>query len=237
MARGGTHETSNISYVNVYQGKFRESFNVTENTPRAQMRTYTNKEGQSKEIWEIVDDWLSGWVVDVLFHDGNFGEEIHIKLYDSDEDKTVMIQTGLSNGYAKAILERLPSINFNQEVKLVPYDFMTDDGKRMIGMNVFQKATPADLEFSEKIDRFWGKDDLKGGRPEFPKNATKAKIKAYYALLDEFLVDYAKANVLMDIPKEPWNGLNVSSVADGMKELADAAKKKDSEDETDDLPF
>lgn len=140
--------------VTPYSNEKKQFFNVqghqftqraTEGQAGAVMRKINKKDGTTKEVWEFLFRDLSGSIISVDLKVTDFGKQYEIILEDLDEKMILQLQ--LESGYSDTLLARLPNINIDEPVKLVPYSFVPDgQTRRKDGINVFQnevKIVPA----------------------------------------------------------------------------------------------
>lgn len=236
MSRSGRHSV-NATYLSITQGKIRESFNVTADTPNAEMRTAVNpKTQESKEVWEVVDDSITGILTKVEFEKNEFGAKMNLVLSDFDTGENLHIQMKRDSGYAQTLMEILPMADLSKEVKIAPYNFEDKDTKkRKIGCSVTQQESMTDSKWSTKVPKKWTKDNP-GDKPAFPEDwKDEFEMDAWRLKNAKFLVNHTNTVLVPMLNKKPWEidqgtaSKNVSTQPQDFPEIK--------EDETDDLPF
>lgn len=182
---------------------------TTKDDPEAVARPFTNPKTKTDgTAYERAYKALYGVITDVSFHensleDGTVLRSININLGDNEDGVAQIISIPVDSRYTTDFLKRLPKIDLNREVRLMPYD-IEKDGPRNVGISVAHKNTETD-EFSEKVPAdFFTKVEEKDGKKiytnlhGFPE-ATEddASDWAYYFKgVNKFLVNYAKTKIL-----------------------------------------
>jgi hypothetical protein len=192
-------------YVTIHDGSLR--VRAEENQEGAIARTYEEEKEKGvkikRTVWEFDYTELGGTVTKIDLKEGKFGRTINIHIGDGG-DKYIL-STATKNKYGSCMLKKLPNIDFTKSILFKPYDFTSDEGKELRGVTILQDDV--------KIDgAFWDPEAKKSllGLPEVdeakrPERSQKTKWenfwKAYFAEVEEFLVDYAEKNVLDKIPE------------------------------------
>lgn len=154
------------------------------------------KEETTKTKNEIVFKALSGKITDVAFAETKFGVLLQVRVTDEEGDLT--ISTNASNNFGIDFMKKLPAMDFSKEYRLAPFSFEGEKGKTIRGISI-SEGLEQDKEAPKVTNFFWdGKKDIhdfpapKGDTTKYTKN----KWKAYFGEVEDFLIDYTKANVL-----------------------------------------
>lgn len=119
-------------YITVLaDGKFHQT--VPPGTPGAIEREYEDKNDVLQKKTELVFDEASGYISKLSFEEGDYGKNLKIEL---DGDGVVSLMAASSFG--EDFMKKLPNIDLQQPVKLVPYSFEGTNGKLQKGVSVYQ---------------------------------------------------------------------------------------------------
>lgn len=161
----------------------------------AKTRQWTNKDGESGEAVEKTFEALFGTIQTIYFTDSKYGKNLNIEL-DTDEDGfTPIISLSTDTRSFDDMARKLPNMDFSQEYKFAPYDFVTKDTqKRRVGITVASRGE--DEIFSEKVKDFFydGEKNLHG----FPEATEEDKDDwaFFYKKCNKFLMTYLKEQIL-----------------------------------------
>ena len=171
----GLQQTDKVT-LRIVEGSFVQP--VKEDGPGVQARSWevNGKKGISYEIpWE---SW-GGMVVDVRFNDSEFGKTCVVEL----EDAVIYLKT--KSKYFRSLAERLMACDLDKPVELRPYDFESDDGKRLTGVSVKQDDEKV---MSHYFDAFEKKSKNNMPQPEDEKKNDDGYWSYYFAQVSSFLV-------------------------------------------------
>ncbi len=171
-------------------GKLHET--VNKDADGAVLREYETSDGKKGEKYELVYTKLEGFITDVGFHTGDFGEQVQITFTDGDNE--VILSQGVASNFGEDLLKKLPNVAFSEKVTVSPYAFENEQAKPVRGVTLYQKG--------EKLfNYFWdfeGKKE-KNGYPA-PDGDTKeydADLwKIHFIKARKFLVNYTKENIV-----------------------------------------
>jgi hypothetical protein len=124
------------TYLQIIGGKLRKS--VPEGTPGAIRRDWETKDGKKGTKFEKEYESLTGVITGLNFYDGEFGKNLTVFFKDGEEDYGLSM--GVATQYAEDFMKKLPNVNLEQEVMLIPYDFEDDKGRRHKGITVSQSG-------------------------------------------------------------------------------------------------
>lgn len=181
-------------YISVLSdGKFHES--SAKGVDGAVLREYETSDGEKKSKWEIVYDKINARIVNVDFKDGDYGEQMIITIEGSEGE--AFLQMGANSQFAESVMKVLRNVELDKEVTFVPYSFVSDkDPDRKIkGMNLYQNGFKVESYFHAQAgDGKWiTKNDYPS--PSKPREEMgKKEWKRYFEDLNEFLVNFTKAN-------------------------------------------
>lgn len=142
----------------------------------------TNKLGN--QVYELFYESFTGKLTNVRTQDGEYGPQWFFEFV--DDDKTYVITTGFDNRYARTLLNRLlnKAIDFNHPISIKPYAFVTDDERKMSGVNVFQ--------FGKKLNPRFLPEEL----PKAQEIKIKKQVSYNYSDQMEFLEDLIQKELL-----------------------------------------
>lgn len=197
MAREEVREPA--LYYTIIDGTFRTV--VPKDDPFAVRRDWSTPDGKSGTKYEKIVTALIGYITDIAFFDGEYGQQIVVSLDKDANGKTPKIALNTASREAESLMKRLPGIDFAQEVRLRPYAFTDQtDGDEVKGIEVLQPDQSGD--FAAKIGDFFKDQETKAlinGYP-IPQGDTdsysKDQWKAYFLNARIFLVDHIKNNVI-----------------------------------------
>ena len=163
-------------YLSIIQGNLREK--STQDNPDAIRRDYETPSGEKGTKYELVYPNLTGKITGVEFKTGEYEEQIVITV---EDDQTYIVQMISSSRYAIDFMQKLPNVNLKEEIKITPYDFEDEKGRRMTGVSLQQGE--------EKLKSYYwdGKKNV-NGIPEMEKaNPDKDDWKVFFIELKKFL--------------------------------------------------
>lgn len=193
-------------------GKFHET--VSEGTPDAVLRRYETSDGKEGSKWEMVYDKIIGRIIEIDFHESDYGRNIQLRVEGEDGEAIISVQTG--NNFGSDIMKKLPNIDYSKNVTIEPYNFINNtNGKTVRGVTFWNGSDKA-------TNYFWDtkKKETCKGFPKPPKEYAdmgKNDWKIYFLQVDEFLTKFIQEKVIpnMATPKAPEevheetdNGLN-----------------------------
>jgi len=214
-------------------GKFHHT--VTEETPGAVKREWESSDGQKSGVkWELLAQSITGLIANLGVYDGDYGKSILITfagenkatgdtLTDMANDDSVVVSLSAQSNFGEDFLKKLPNIDIDKPVKLVPYSFEDDKGKKKRGVTVYQddvKLQSAYHKENAKTKKF----NAVNGYPAIPKEAKdwdKDEWKLYFGQARIFLLGEIKKHALFNMER--------------MKRVKEA-KKLDEEYPGDDTP-
>lgn len=171
-------------------GLFHET--VSQDTEGAVKREYETSDGTKGEKWELVYNKIDAKIVNVQFHDGEYGEQIQITFNDG-ENGVILSQT-VSSNFGEDILKKLPNINFSEKVAFVPYAFEDEKTKKpKKGVSIYQGDKVANFFYDTE------KQESKNGYPIPEGDTTTYKSddwKLFYLQARKFLTNYTKTNIV-----------------------------------------
>jgi hypothetical protein len=187
----GTQSVSNNIYYSVVGGEFRTK--STQDHPKAMSRV--NKKGVT--VWEIPHRAVFGKIENVAIYDGTLGKQINITLDPDEDGKTPVLSFQVESKNGREIMERLPSVNLNEEVRFFPYKFVPEgETEERSGISLHQKDEAG--KFTVKVEsHFYSDKKPLHGVPTLDwDKATESEKKIYGIQKTEFLLNYFTANVL-----------------------------------------
>jgi hypothetical protein len=172
----GLENRQTCIYLTIMHGKIVRR--VPEGTAGAEKRINKMGETVSEVFYDAVEGMLSG--VNVFKHE-QYGSQWTFDLVDGGDTFRLQLPEG---GNLSTLLTALPTCKLDKPIKIVPYEFTTDEGKLRIGVSLRQE--------NEKVGRYFTKDNPKGlpklKQVEF---AGKTQWDSYdrYVFLEKFYED------------------------------------------------
>lgn len=171
----GLQQTDKVT-LRIVEGTFVQP--VEEGTSGSVARSWevNGNKGTSYEIpWE---SW-GGKIVDIRFNENDYGKTCVVEF----DDAVVYLKT--SSKYFRSFAERVMACDLEKEVELRPYDFESDDGKRLTGISVKQDGEKIQSHY---YDAFEKKPKNNMPQPEDDKKEDDGYWKYYFAQVSSFLV-------------------------------------------------
>jgi len=132
-------ESGNVIFATILSEDASIRVKAVENAPNAERREWTmgTKSGVK---WEYKYADLTGKITKVFVKENKFDTSTVkvLNIHVLDNDKTISLQTPLSSNFASDFLKRLPNVDFSENVKLIPYNLMTENGKTRKGIAIHQ---------------------------------------------------------------------------------------------------
>lgn len=182
---------------------------VEAGTPGAKERV--NKLGAT--VFEINYDAWSGIVKDWNIVDSEYGKTLHVKFDD--------VTLSLGGKSQSEFIKKFASANFSKEIVVKPYDFITDQGERKSGLNIYQNEEKLRDFFSDynAETRTFTQKNLYPVPPTTWDKMTEAQKKIYYITTEEFLQTFVATNPINNIGVESENAPDDIPVVDAKKQL------------------
>lgn len=184
------------NYISILQsdGTFRQK--VTPETPGAVLREFETKTKDGETVQgskhELVWTELEGHIVDIGFIDGDFGKQLRVKFTDG-VDEVIWAQDVQSN-FAEDFMKKLPNVQLEYPVKIVPFAFTDDRKKERRGVSLYQGEL--------KITDFFYDPQSKTKVHGFPEPEGEVEHfdsddwKMYFMKARKFLINYTANNVI-----------------------------------------
>lgn len=210
-------------YLHIAYGKLREK--AVENASGAVARINS----QNKTMWEYVFDYIEGKIVGIFYkEDQKFGNSFEVVFSDNVEKFQVSFKEG--DNFYNDFFSKLPNVDLNKWVKLVPYDFEDKNtGKQKRGLVIWQGDAKIDSKFVS-YDKETKKFTYLDGFPKPEDKMDKEDWKIYFIKVVKFLRTYTNSKI-------------VPILKNNQDELVDNAVYEDIPesnilpDNNDDLPF
>lgn len=171
------------NYLSIIGGTIRQA--VPEGTEGAIKREYETSDGKKGVKYELKFDSLSGKITNISFRDGDFGKQMNLVITDDGKDYSLQMNTAQS--FCEDLMKKLPNINLEKEVELIPYDFKDDNDKQRKGITVKQGE--------EKIESFYYDKEAKKTINNLPEPEGKVEDfdkedwKVHFIKVRKFLVE------------------------------------------------
>jgi hypothetical protein len=130
-----------------------------------------------------------------IYESDSYGKSLHITMGDND----LVISLSLNTSFAKDFMRKLPNIDIEQPVELLPYSMKIDGDKPKKGLSIKQDGKKVESYYFEKDAK--GVYQNKNGYPDLPKeakgnwnNMSKEDETIYYAHVLKFLLSEVEKN-------------------------------------------
>lgn len=143
------------------------------------IREVEKSDGSKVTKKEVVVDGISGIITNIYIKNTTYGDVIAVCI-----DYDTVVNMNIASPFGRVFMEKVNNIDLSKEVKLLPYSFENEDGKKLTGLNIYQG--------DKKIESYyWNaeKKEVKNGMPGWKEeyNTNKAKMKIFFIERDEFL--------------------------------------------------
>lgn len=168
---------------------------VPEGTQGAVRREYETSDGKKGVKHELVAQSIGGRINSINIYEGDYGKQLQVAI--GDEGKTELtIYLSASSPFGEDFMKKLPNIDTDKDVKLTPYAFEDDKGKKRRGLSIQQGDVKIEGFYHEEKDE---KIVAKNGYPEVPAEAEKWDSddwKLYFATARKFLLSKVQEHKL-----------------------------------------
>ena len=145
------------NYLSIIDGTLRKV--VSEGTEGAIRREYETSDKMKGHKWELVYGSLGGKITSVDFRTGDYGKQLFVCIKDNENYYVAM---PYKSRYAIDFMKKLPNVDLDKEVEIMPFDFENDNGKKVKGITILQDK--------EKITNyFWNEKDSKENLHDYPQ--------------------------------------------------------------------
>lgn len=187
-----------VFFTVLADGKFHQK--VEADTKGAVKREYETSDGKKGTKYELVAQSIEGIITKVSIYDGEYGKNILVVFGNEESpEESVVVSLNTQSNYCEDFLKKLPNIDTEKPVKLAPYSFEDDKGKKKKGMTVYQGE--------DKIQGHYHQENKKtklfepvNGYPEVDKKKDEVwdsdDWKLYFAKARKFLIGEVKKHPL-----------------------------------------
>jgi hypothetical protein len=193
-------------------GKIRVS--VPEGTEGAIKREYETSDKKTGVKYELVFTELIGKVTKVGFREGTYGTNLEITL-EKNNETPVVLSLGTSSNYGEDAMKKIFNVDLTKAVKIVPFAFEDDKGKKKKGVTIWQYNT--ELGKNERVENYFYDKEAKAninGYPEPKKKITKSNPEGKLST-DQWKIHFAECReFLMEQVREKFNIGNEQTVSD-----------------------
>lgn len=218
------------TYVGIIQGKFATK---ADSTTQGAVKRYSEK--KAMDVWETLYDDITGRITDIRIEESQFGKQLVVTINDIVD--MIHVQIPVESKYFWHFAMKVPNVNLNQDVMIVPYSFedkvkkdLKGNPQRITGLNFYQPATKTP---NNKIDYYY-KDGDSHGKPVAEKDMDDDDYKIFKIREQKFLVEQV-SKIMVVTEKEVHEEMGVSH------ETTYPTKENEEQDfdviDDDDLPF
>jgi len=211
MSKIETNEGNNKVFLKIIEGSLRQS--VPAGTPDAVVREW-QAGGDSGMVNELVFKSVIGKIQKVDIYDGEKDGRkfttLNITLDENEANKVPVVGTSINTKYAQDLMKKLPSVDFDEEVRIRPFSFIPDgEDKAITGVEITQRDGRG--EFTRKVDNFFVKKsgdkwEFINGFPKREKpydDQTEEEREIYKIQAKGFLIRYLKEKVMTKFDRQP----------------------------------
>jgi len=168
---------------------------VAEGTEGSVKRSYKTSDGNEGSTIEMVYADLVGKITKVGFFEGDYGLSIQLTVEDGKEgSKPTILSLSTRSNYGEDVMKKIFNVNMEKVVKISPYSFTDDKGKKKKGITIWQKN---EGEKAHKIPNYFYDEEAKAPIHGYPqpkklkgdKPLSKDQWKMYFDQVREFLVE------------------------------------------------
>lgn len=165
---------------------------VPEGTEGSIVREYETSDGTKGSKTEMVFTELSGLISKIAFFEGDFGKLLQLTVSDGD-DEPITLSVSTASNFGEDLMKKLPALDINLPVRLVPYSFTDEKGKNKKGVTVYQNDVKIGSHYYDEVSK-----SLINGIPVPPAPKQKGKTitpvskdewKMYFMQVRMFLID------------------------------------------------
>lgn len=170
---------------------------VPDGTPGSVVRVFKNSQtGLEGKKTEMVYTEVIGKITKVSFYEGDYGKQLQLTVQGKEGEKPTVLSLGTSSNYGEDMMKKLPNIDLEKYIKIVPYSFVDEKGKSKKGITVWQKSDETGK--NEKVKNYFYDEEKKKNLHGFPvpkklkndKPLSTDQWKLYFGECREFLVEF-----------------------------------------------
>jgi len=186
-------------YSVLSDGKFHTE--ATEGAEGSVKREYETSDGKKGVKNEFIVESIQGKMISLNVHESDYGKMIQVTL--GDEKEKIIISLNSASSFGEDFMKKLPLIDVTKEVKLVPYSFEDELGKKRKGVTIYQDDEKILSNYGSKVGE---KYVVTNGYPAIPEGSDKFDTddwKMYFMTARKFLlVETSKHSLYGAIAKE-----------------------------------
>ena len=173
---------------------------VPEGTEGAKVRKYKTSDGTEGSKTELQYSEIIGKITKIGFQEGKFGVQLQLTI-DEGEDVVTTLCLGTNSNYGEDVMKKLPNVDLEKTVKIVPFSFKDDKGKAKKGVTIMQKNDKGEsIKLSNYFYDAEKKENINGYPTPKPtkKERTSDQWKLYYGEAREFLIEFITTKFKID---------------------------------------
>lgn len=198
----GLNKSEQKTYLTIGFGKLRQKTKVMAEG----VTERKTQDGEPTLAYEF--DSIDGIITNIYYKESkDYGNSFEVQI---EDDKIYVLSFKEDSRYCHNLLVKLPKIDFDKKVRIMPYDFMDKQGKPRRGITIWQDDVKLDNTFFQKKDGEEWK--YYHGYPVPGPDMNDKKLKIYFINVQDFLYNYTIKEI---IPKFKYERLvkQASSVA------------------------
>ena len=174
--------------------------NCAEGTEGGKWRTYKTSDGTEGKKFEKVYSEIIGKISKIGFQEGKFGVQLQLTIADGAEEPVVLCMSTSSN-YGEDTMKKLPNVDLEKTVKIVPFSFKDEKGKAKKGVTIYQKDDKGE---TVKLGNYFYDATTKANINGYPtpkptkKERTSDQWKLFYGECREFLIEFITEKFKID---------------------------------------
>ena len=173
-------------------GKFHTE--VSPEAEGAMRREYETSDGAKGVKYEHVAGAIEGMITNISIYEGDYGKQIQLDIGEGEELVTIFLST--QSSFGEDFMKKLPNIKVNEAVRLVPFSFEDEKGKKRRGLTIYQSE--------QKVEGYYHKKDGNkisaiNGYPEVPADVSEygsEEWRLFFGNARVFLLNELKKNPL-----------------------------------------
>lgn len=176
---------------------------VEEGTEGGKWRTYKTSDGTEGKKFEKVYSEIIGKITKINFQEGKYGVQLQLEITDGKAVPVVLCM-GTNSNYGEDTMKKLPNVDLEKTVKIVPFSFKDEKGKAKKGVTIFQKNDKGEtIKLANYFYDAEKKENINGYPTPKPtkKERTSDQWKLYYGEAREFLIEFITEKFKIDATK------------------------------------
>jgi len=227
---GLNKRTNSTNYLSIIDGTLRQV--VEKGTEGAIEREFERSDKTKGIKHELKYDSVDGMITSIKVYDSQFGKQLSITI--KDDGRYFNIQLPVKSRYAIDLMKRLPKVDLEKTVEIIPFDFKDKDTQKEI------RGVSLDQGGEKHKNFFYNTETEKQDLYDFPLPEGDTSTYdsddwlVYFSGLSKFLVQYTLDNVATKLPEDDYEPENQNENPENNSE---GTEYPEDEINPDDIPF